>query len=324
MIELSDIQAPVKENIEQFSKIFNSSLSSDTELINKMSSYVLTMQGKQMRPLFVLLSSALHGNITTQSYYAATFIELVHTASLIHDDVVDEAYMRRDKLSVNALERSKVAVLLGDYVLSRGLKIAVEHELYKTLGMMASVIEQMSMGELLQTQHTIKLDITSDSYFDVIRRKTAVLMATCGAAGAICADASEEDSNRMYKFGELLGTAFQIKDDILDYTKTSKTGKIACNDIKERKLTLPIISILEKSGTKEKKALLAMIREISSSSKSVEKIRSYVIEHGGIAEAENKMEQIKQEAISILDFYPDSDVKKALINYAEFVLNRTK
>lgn len=324
MIELSHIQAPVKKNIEEFSKIFNSSLSGDTELINKMSSYVLTMQGKQMRPLFLLLSSALHGNITSQSYYAATFIELVHTASLIHDDVVDEAYMRRDKLSINALERSKVAVLLGDYVLSRGLKIAVDHSLYKTLGMMASVIEQMSMGELLQTQHTIKLDITSDSYFDVIRRKTAVLMATCGAAGAICVGATEQESNNMYQFGELLGTAFQIKDDILDYSKNSKTGKITCNDIKERKLTLPIISILEKSSYKEKRALLALIREVDTNSKSVEKIRNYVVEHGGITEAERKMEQIKQQAISILDQYPDSDIKTALINYAEFVLSRNK
>ncbi|MEG1635328.1 MAG: polyprenyl synthetase family protein [Rikenellaceae bacterium] len=319
MIELSDIQTPVRENIEHFSKVFNSSLSSDIELINKMSNYVLTMQGKQMRPLFLLLSSALHGGVTTQSYYAATFIELVHTASLIHDDVVDEAYMRRDKLSVNALERSKVAVLLGDYVLSRGLRIAVQHELYKTIGMMASVIEQMSMGELLQTQHTIKLDIT-----DVIRRKTAVLMATCGAAGATCANGSQDDIDRMYKFGELLGTAFQIKDDILDYTKTSKTGKITCNDIKERKLTLPIIAILEKSNNKEKRALLSMIRDISSSSKSVEAVRNYVIQHGGIAQAESKMEQIKQEAISVLDFYADSDIKTALINYADFVLNRTK
>ena len=324
MMQLSNIQAPVKRELEQFTEIFNSSLNSDNAMIEKMSKYVLSMQGKQMRPLFLLLSAAIHSNITSSSYNAAVFIELVHTASLIHDDVVDEAYMRRDKHSLFALQRGKVSILLGDYVLAKGLRMALHHKLYRPLEMVSTVIEEMSVGELIQSQHAFKLDITSESYFDIIRRKTALLLAACGASGAITAGASEQEVERMYQFGETLGVAFQIKDDILDYTSMSVTGKIACNDIKERKLTLPVISILENGTEEDKKELISMIRNVHKDSKIVKKIRAFVIDKGGITMAQTKMEELRDSAIALLDYYTESDVKSALIGYAHFVLNRTK
>ena len=324
MKQLSNIQAPVKEELNQFHDIFNASLKSDNELVEKMSGYVLSMQGKQMRPLFLLLSAAINSNITDSSHYAAVFIELVHTASLIHDDVIDEAYMRRDKRSLLAMQRSKVSILLGDYILAKGLKIAVKHKLYRSLDMVSTVVEEMSIGELIQTQHALKLDITSESYFDIIRRKTALLLAACGASGAITAGANEQEIERMYKFGEMLGIAFQIKDDILDYTSISKTGKISCNDIKERKLTLPIISLLESVNTKDKKELITMIRNVHKDPKMVKLIRDFVIDKGGVSMAHTKMEELRDKAISMLDYYKESDIKSALIGYAHFVLDRSK
>ncbi|MFI3321345.1 MAG: polyprenyl synthetase family protein [Rikenellaceae bacterium] len=324
MIELSQIRKPLEKQMIEFDTLFKQSLSNDIDIVESLSNYAMTMQGKQMRPLFLFLSAALHGTINEKCYDSAIFIELIHTASLIHDDVVDEAFMRRGKWSIGTLERSKLAVLFGDYVLSRGLKIAVKSQLYETIEMMSDIIEQMSVGELLQSSHAIKLDTTTAQYYDIVRRKTALLLASCGASGAIAAGGNREDRDRMFLFGEKLGVAFQIKDDILDFTTSSKTGKIACNDLKERKLTLPILSILEKSSGKERKLLLSLIRSARESEKSAEKIREVVINGGGIENAIEQMDKLKQEALEILEHYPDSEIKESLRLYTEFILNRTK
>ncbi|MFI3314768.1 MAG: polyprenyl synthetase family protein [Rikenellaceae bacterium] len=323
-MQLTDIQAPIKEQLTEFDKLLNNSLKHDVELVTTMSDYVLSMQGKHMRPLFLLLSASLHGDINEKCHNAAIFIELIHTASLIHDDVVDEAYMRRSKSSVNALMRSKAAVLLGDYVLSRGLKIAVKNKLYSTIDMVSQVIEEMSVGELMQSANSVRLNTTSQDYFDVVRRKTALLMACCGASGAESVGADKQSVERMFKFGELLGIAFQIKDDILDFNGETSTGKSNLNDVRERKLTLPLLTVMEKLDSLERKKILALLREPIISESSVSKIRDYVFDNGGIEQAQNKMTQLKEEAVSLLDIYPDSPVKRSLIMYADFILTRNK
>lgn len=324
MPNLKEIQEPVKNELQEFASYFKSAMADDKEVVNEMVEYISQMQGKQMRPLFLFLSAALHGKINEQSYVAATLIELIHTASLIHDDVVDEAYQRRNKWSVNALWRSKQAVLVGDYILARGIRLAVDNNQYEVIGIMAKVIEDMSKGELLQSDASRNLNIGEKEYFEIIRCKTATLLASCGVSGARSVNAPAERVEVIEKFGNLLGLAFQIKDDILDYTKTNIIGKPISNDIKEKKMTLPLIYALDSVGEAEKNTVLEMLHHVDTCPENVAKIRSFVIANKGIEKSQQKMEQIEQEAFELLDNYPDSEYKTALMNFAAYVLERNK
>ncbi len=324
MQNIEDIQKPVKHELQKFSEYFASALKNEQPEIQEVINYILKTQGKQMRPLFLLLTAGLHGEINHKSYVAATLIELMHTASLVHDDIVDEAYQRRNKWSVNALWRSKKAVLIGDYILARGIRTAVDNELYDIIREISFVIEDMSKGELIQADASLSLDISRNEYFEIIRCKTASLLSACSYSGAKSTGASPEEVNRMRQFGNLLGLAFQIKDDLLDYNQTNLIGKPVLNDIKERKMTLPLIEALENVTEQEKEKIKGYLREANQNKISANKVYEFVLQHNGISKATALMEQKEREALQLLEGYPDSPYKEALIKYANYIMDRKK
>ena len=324
MQNLEAIQKPIERELQRFSEYFASALENEQPEIQEIINYILKMQGKRMRPLFLLLTAALHGEINRKSYVAATLIELMHTASLVHDDIVDEAYQRRNRWSVNALWRSKKAVLIGDYILARGIRTAVDNELYDIIREISFVIEDMSKGELIQADASLSLDISRDEYFEIIRCKTASLLSACSSSGALSTGASPKAVERMRQFGNLLGLAFQIKDDLLDYDQTDRIGKPALNDIKERKMTLPLIEALEGATEPEKKEVRRWLREADNDRAAARKVYEFVIREGGLQKAAAIMEQREREALRLLEAYPDSPYKEALVRYADYILNRKK
>jgi octaprenyl-diphosphate synthase len=251
-------------------------------------------------------------------------LELLHTATLIHDDVVDEAYQRRGAFSINALWRSKIAVLVGDFLLSKGLLLSVKHKTYDLLEIMSEAVREMSEGELLQIEKSRKQDVDEDTYFEIIRKKTATLIASCAANGACSVNASDETIEEMRLFGEYLGIAFQIKDDLLDYTSSSVIGKPSYQDIKEKKLTLPLIFALSKASSKEKHRVLKIVRRHNKNSTKVKEVVNFVKSSGGIEYTIDRMNQYRDKAIDILNKYPDSDERKALITLVEYAVERVK
>jgi octaprenyl-diphosphate synthase len=324
MSALTGIKKPVEIEMAEFEQYFSKTMHSEIPLLKIILNYILRRKGKQMRPLLVFLTARLNGKIAEPTYVAATCIELLHTASLVHDDVVDDASERRGSLSINALWNSKIAVLLGDYLLSSGMHICVEKSRYDMLDIISDAVKSMSEGELLQLQKSRKLNIKEEDYYKIIISKTAALLAACTACGAKSVTDDPETIQLMKEFGENIGIAFQIRDDILDYESTGLTGKAAGNDIKERKITLPLIHALEQSSNSGKKHILSIVKNKKKTKTEINEVISFVIEHGGLDYSELKMNHYRDKALAILDVYPDSEVKDSLRQFVNYTTARKK
>jgi octaprenyl-diphosphate synthase len=319
-----DIKQPVKQDIELFESTFKKSMKTQVPLLDLITRYIVKRKGKQMRPLFVFLSAGMHAPTNEHTQRAAALIELLHTATLVHDDVVDDSNLRRGFFSINALWKNKAAVLVGDFLLSKGMLLALENKEYDLLEIVSYATKQMSEGELLQIEKARRLDIDESVYFDVIKMKTASLIASCCAAGAASVGASDDEVLLMRSFGENVGIAFQIRDDLFDFEKDNKTGKPVGGDIKEKKMTLPLIYTLNQMGVVERKKTILDIKYRSNKQTTIDKIISLVNTSGGIDYATKKMEDYLSKAINMLDGYPDSEYKKALIALVNYSINRNK
>ncbi len=324
MSALTRIKKPVEKEMAEFEAYFGKTMHSEIPLLNIILNYVLRRKGKQMRPLLVFLTAKLNGNISEATFVAATFIELLHTASLVHDDVVDDANERRGALSINALWNSKIAVLVGDYMLSKGMLISVEKNRFDMLEIVSEAVKSMSEGELLQLQKARKLNITEEDYFKIILSKTAALLSACTACGARSVTVNQEAIIMMKDFGENIGIAFQIRDDLLDYESTGLTGKAAGNDIKEKKITLPLIHALEQSPGSKKRHILSIVKNKKKTKSEINEVISFVSDYGGMDYAELKMNQYRDKALAIIDSYPDSDVKNSLKEFVQYTTSRKK
>jgi len=324
MSVLSGIKKPVEAEMAEFEAYFGRTMHSDIPLLNIILNYILRRKGKQMRPLLVFLTARLNGVIAESTYIAATCIELLHTASLVHDDVVDDASERRGSLSINALWNSKIAVLLGDYLLSTGMHICVEKSRYDMLGIISEAVKSMSEGELLQLQKARKLNIKEEDYYKIIISKTAALLSACTACGARSVTGDTDVIQLMKEFGENIGVAFQIRDDILDYEGTGLTGKAVGNDIKEKKITLPLIYALEQSANSEKRHILSIVKRKKKSRAEINEVIAFVSDNGGLDYAELKMHQYRDKALAILDSYEESEVKDSLRQFVHYTTSRKK
>ena len=324
MYTIKEIRAPIETEMKRFTGYFNTTMKSKVFLLNVITNYILRRKGKQMRPMFVFLSAKLSGDINESSFTAASFIELLHTATLVHDDVVDESFERRGFFSVNALWKSKVAVLLGDFLLAKGLLLAVENKEYELLEIVSDAVKEMSEGELLQIQKSRKLNISEDEYFEVIRKKTAALIAACCASGAKSVTDDTDTISKMKQFGEYIGIAFQIKDDLFDYEKKGALGKPTGNDIKEKKLTLPLIYSLENTSFGQKTSILRLIRHHNKNSQKVGDVIRFVKETGGIDYSVKKMNEYKNKALDILNQFPESEPRLSLHKLALYTTSRVK
>lgn len=315
--------APIQSELDAFESYFKDSMKSDVALLDKVTQYIVKRKGKQMRPMFVFLTAKMLGEINQVTYDATTLVELLHTATLVHDDVVDDANERRGFFSVNALWKNKIAVLVGDYMLSRILLLSIEKENLELLEVVARAVREMSEGELLQIEKARDLNIDEEIYFEVIRKKTASLISTCCEAGAISVHANDH-KEKMRKFGELIGLAFQIKDDIFDYGSGEHIGKPTGIDIREQKMTLPLIYVMNHSSPEIRKELMYIMKNEYDVSAKIKRVIQIVIEYGGIQYATQKMQSIAQEALEILDDFPDNDAKNALIGLVHYTMNREK
>ena len=324
MRAIDKIRSPISKELVLFENHFQEAMKGNIKLLNIITNYIFRHKGKQMRPMFVFLIAKLNGEINESTYNAATFIELIHTATLVHDDVVDEANERRGFLSINALWRSKIAVLVGDYLLSRGLLLATERDEYDLLRIMAKAVKAMSEGELLQWEKSRKLDISEEVYYEIIRQKTATLIAASSAAGATSIGVSKEQVDKMWQFGELIGMAFQIKDDLFDYEKSNLIGKPTGNDIKEKKITLPLIYTLKQLKNGEQKKVLRTIRKHHDNKAKVSEIIELVRDSGGLQYAEKKMHEFKNRAMEMLIDFPETETKEAVRLFVEYVISRKK
>jgi octaprenyl-diphosphate synthase len=321
---LDEIRKPVVSEMQDFEKHFRQAMKSKIPFLNLITNYILRRKGKQVRPLFVFLTAGVNGDISPSTFNAASFIELLHTATLIHDDVVDESYERRGVFSINALWKSKVAVLMGDYLLSQGLLLSVQNKEYELLEYVSDAVREISEGELLQIQKSRKLNINKDEYFDIIRKKTATLIAACCACGAWSSTRDRDIAERFRNFGEKVGMAFQIKDDLFDYQRKGLIGKPTGNDIKEKKFTLPLIHALEHCADSQRKEILRLIRRHNNNSAKVQEIIAFAISNGGIEYSEAKMQEYKNGALQMLEDLPDNPYKQALGQLVHYVVERKK
>jgi octaprenyl-diphosphate synthase len=320
-LRLEDIKAPIAREMEEFELKFRDSMKTRILLLDRVMNYIVKRKGKQMRPMFVFLSAGASGGITEPTYRGAALIELLHTATLVHDDVVDDANYRRGFFSINALWKNKVAVLVGDFLLSKGLILSIENKDFNLLTIVSKAVKEMSEGELLQMEKSRQLDITEEIYFDIIRQKTASLIASCCAVGAASSGASDAVIETMRKFGEKIGLAFQIKDDLFDFGD-DEIGKPVGIDIKEKKMTLPLIYALSKSSWMEKRHIIRIIRNESEKPKKVREVIEYVKKSGGIEYALAAMRRAHAEAMALLDTLPDSQYKTALRQLVQFTIDR--
>jgi len=320
-LNLDDIKAPVAREMEEFEQKFRASMKTRVLLLNKIMGYIVKRKGKQMRPMFVFLSAGLCGTINESTFRGASLIELLHTATLVHDDVVDEANYRRGFFSVNALWKNKIAVLVGDFLLSRGLILSVENKDFNLLSIVTDAVREMSEGELLQIEKSRKLDITEDVYYEIIRQKTASLIASCCSVGASSSGANDEVVNKMRQFGEKIGMAFQIKDDLFDYGEL-EIGKPVGIDIKEKKMTLPLIYALSKANWLVKRKIISIVKNESEKPKKVKEVIDFVKQSGGIEYAINSMNTFHQDALTILNEFPDSRYRQSLIQLVQFTIDR--
>jgi len=324
IMTVKEIKAPVREEMETFEWKFKASMKSTTPLFDKITHYIIKRKGKQMRPLFTFLTAKLVGSVTESTYTAASLIELLHTATLVHDDVVDDSFERRGFFSINALWRNKIAVLVGDYLLSQGLMLSVENNEFELLRLVTQAVKEMSEGELLQIEKARKLDITEDIYFEVIRQKTASLLAACCACGASSAKANEEDVKKLLNFGEKVGIAFQIKDDLFDYGSGLNIGKPTGIDIKERKMTLPLIYTLNNTDKATKKKIIKIVKKHNEDRTKVNEVIDIVNKSGGIEYATKQMQKYKAEALEILENFEDNEARKSLIGLVNYTTERVK
>ena len=321
---LQNIQQPIASEMEAFEDYFKAAMRSENMLLDKITHYIIKRKGKQMRPMFVFLASKVCGEVTPATYTAASLIELLHTATLVHDDVVDVANTRRGFFSINALWKNKIAVLVGDYLLSRGLLMSVDKGEFQLLRIVSNAVKEMSEGELLQQEKSRLLNITEDVYYDIIRQKTASLIAACCESGASAAGANEREVRLMYDFGLNVGLAFQIKDDLLDYGFGEKIGKPIGIDIKERKLTLPLIIALKNAEPGERRELMTIIKKHNTDGVKVKHLVNSVIALGGIDYAANKMNYFRDSALHALANFPESPAKNALTELVHYTINRKK
>ncbi|MBO0591940.1 polyprenyl synthetase family protein [Cellulophaga sp. E16_2] len=320
---VDQIKEPIIEEMELFEKKFYESMTSKVALLNRITHYIVNRKGKQMRPMFVFLTSKLinNGEVNERTYRGASVIELIHTATLVHDDVVDESNKRRGFFSINALWKNKIAVLVGDYLLSKGLLLSIDNGDFDLLKIISVAVREMSEGELLQIEKARRLDITEDIYYEIIRQKTATLIAACCSLGACSVKPDSEEVEVFRKFGEYCGMAFQIKDDLFDYGDAA-IGKPTGIDIKEQKMTLPLIYVLNNCSKKEKKWVINSIKNHNKDKKRVKEVINFVKDNGGLEYAVTKMLEFKDQALTILETYPDSDYKNSLQLMVNYVVDR--
>jgi octaprenyl-diphosphate synthase len=324
MSEIQKIKAVIEPELKKFEPFFKKAVKSKVPLLDIIMNYIIRRKGKQMRPMFVFLTAKMLGEVNNSTYTAATLIELLHTSSLVHDDVVDAADTRRGFFSINALWRSKIAVLVGDFLLSKGLLVSIENKEFEMLEIVSEAVKDMVEGELQQIEKSRKLDITEETYFEIIYKKTASLIASCAATGAKSVNSDKETIDKMKLFGKYAGIAFQIKDDLFDYQKTNITGKPTGNDIKEKKMTLPLIYSLQNSESSEKKKIMKIIRRYNSNADKVNNVMDFVKSKGGLDYSREKMHEYKDKALALLEEYPDSDAKEALISLVNYIVVRKK
>lgn len=320
---LTSIKAPVADDLIKFEKHFKNSMKSHVPLLDKITYYIVQRKGKQIRPIFVFLSAKIWGQIGPSTYNAASLIELLHTATLVHDDVVDEAYERRGFFSINALWKNKIAVLVGDYLLSRGLLLALDNDEFDILKIVSNAVKEMSEGELLQIEKARRLDIKEDIYFDIIRQKTASLISSACGAGTASVTNDKTIIDKMKLFGETIGIAFQIKDDLFDYGSTS-IGKPRGIDIKEKKMTLPLIFALSKAEKSEKRKIINSIKKNSTKPDVIKKVIQFVKDKGGLEYSEGIMNQYKDKAMAMLAEFPESESRTSMQDLVNYVIDRKK
>lgn len=324
MSELRQIQEPVAAHLDAFEKHFRLAMQNKVPLLNTILHYILRHKGKHLRPLFVFLSAQLCGQVNDTTFTAATLVELLHTATLVHDDVIDASYERRGVFSVYALWKSKIAVLVGDYLLSRGLLIALDHKEYELLHTVSDAVREMSEGELMQLKHARDFSVTEEKYFSIISKKTASLISACTTCGAQSAKAPADMAEKMKLFGLYAGIAFQLKDDLFDYQNNSLTGKPRGNDIKEKKLSLPLIYALENSLSSERSAIRKEIKNSNGSSRNIADIIRFAHKKGGVSYTEKMLEHYKKQAVDILLHFPESDSRRSLIKLTEYIIDRKR
>lgn len=316
------IKAPIAKEMDVFERKFYRSMKTNVALLDRIMQFIVRRKGKQMRPMFVFLTAKLIGETTERTYRGASMIELIHTASLVHDDVVDDSNLRRGFLSINAMWKNKIAVLVGDYLLSKSVLLSTDHKDYDLLSVVSNAIREMSEGELLQIEKAKKLDITEEVYFEIIRQKTAALISACCEVGARSVGADDDIAKKMYRFGELVGIAFQIKDDLFDYTSRNLIGKPIGIDIKEQKMTLPLIYSINTASKSERQWLINSVKKHNKEKKRVREVIEYVRNHGGLNYAEQSMYDYRDKALRILDEFKDNEAKQALRTLLNYVVER--
>ena len=323
MKPIQKIKQPILKEMELFEEKFKESMVSQAPLLNRITYYIVRRKGKQMRPMFVFLVAKMvsDGKFDERTYRGAAIVELIHTATLVHDDIVDDSNQRRGFFSINALWKNKIAVLVGDYLLSKGLLLSIDNDDFDLLKLISIAVREMSEGELLQIEKARKLDITEEVYFEIIRKKTATLIAACCGIGAASVGSNEETIQKMRQFGEYIGIAFQIKDDLFDYTD-DKIGKPTGIDIKEKKMTLPLIYTLNNCSKKEKNWIINSVKKFNKDKKRVQEIIAFVKANGGIEYTHQKMHEYKNKAIQILNEFPDSTYKSGLLTMIDYVVDR--
>ncbi|MGY4383838.1 octaprenyl-diphosphate synthase [Pedobacter sp. UYP24] len=320
---IDQIKLPIAADIDVFEEKFKASMHSDAPLLDRITHYIVKRKGKQIRPMFVFFAAKLCGGIIESTHRGAALVELLHTATLVHDDVVDNAYERRGFFSINALWKNKIAVLVGDYLLAKGLLLSVNNGEFRLLQIVSEAVKQMSEGELLQIEKVRRMDISEELYFDVIRQKTASLIASCCACGAASAGADETTVEKMRLFGEKVGIAFQIKDDTFDFG-TDDVGKPLGIDIKEKKVTLPLIYALNRSDKSEKKRIINLVKNHQEDPVKIREIIDFVNSKDGVHYANEKMKQYQQEAFDILYTFEPGDARTGLEQLVRYTTERKK
>jgi octaprenyl-diphosphate synthase len=323
MLNINEIKKPIAAEIDVFEEKFKASMQSSVPLLDRITHYIVKRKGKQIRPMFVFFSASICGGINESTHRGAALVELLHTATLVHDDVVDNSYQRRGFFSINALWKNKIAVLVGDYLLSKGLLLSINNNDFSLLKIVSEAVKQMSEGELLQIEKVRRMDIGETVYYEVIRQKTASLIAACCACGATSAGASGEVIERMRLFGEKIGIAFQIKDDMFDFG-TDDVGKPLGIDIKEKKVTLPLIYALSNAGSSEKKRVINLVKNHNDDPKKITEIINFVKQNGGLDYAGIQMKKYQDEAFAILDTFPAGDARTGLEQLVRYTTERNK
>lgn len=333
MITIDDIRRPISADLEAFDQFVADNFNAEGEMLQEMLTYALSSRGKGIRPILTMLSALTctgaayrpdERNCTKRTYLAALMMEMIHTASLIHDDVLDSADERRGKPSVNAKWQSNLAIILGDFILARVMSIGMASAQYDIVSYVGSAMAALCEGEVLQSQHAKSLDTTREDYFTIIYQKTASLLGVCAALGALSLGAQREDIDRMRKFGEAIGIAFQIQDDILDYNRANNTGKPVNNDLREHKITLPLIEVMERKTEEERKAIIALIERCDKDNEALDTLHNMVHDEGGIERATETMQAYLSRAMHLVSKYEDTPYRKALLDLCTFVAERDK